>query len=250
MSRLVSILVVAVLLLFSALSNAHEPLATANAIGASGCAGDPIQPTQVITGTFGVDLQGAYVMVPFDVPASTTAVRVKFCWDDPESGSQRHTIDLGLWDARPSKGTWGPKQFRGWGGSSHPDVTVSRQGFSSEAEYLARPRGDVPGRTTRGFIPGRLRPGTWAVELGVGGVVTQADGDADGTVRWRVEIALSRDRAFEADRYRPARYDGRPARRNAGWYSGDMHVQPGAPRRSCSRATAPGVTACSSSAGR
>src|SRR4029450_2510772 len=223
MSRPVMVLLGVLSLLLSARADAHDTGA-ASAIGADGCPGDPIQATQVITGTFGVELQGAYVMVPFDVPAGTTAVRVKYCWDDPESGTQRHTIDLGLWDARPPKGTWGPKQFRGWGGSSHPDVTVSRQGFSSEAEYLERPRGHVPGRTTRGFVPGRLRPGTWAAELGVGGVVTQADGDADGTVRWRVEIELSRDPAFDAGRYRPARYDGRPARRKAGWYSGDMHV--------------------------
>lgn len=213
-----------VLLLFVAsLAHAHGPAGEPHAIGPDGCPGDPIQPTQVITGEFGVELQGAYVMVPFDVPKGTTAVRVKYCWDDPEAGSQRHTVDLGLWDAR-GKGAWGPKQFRGWGGSSHPDVTVSRQGFSSEAEYLARPRGHVPGRTTRGFVPGRIRPGTWAAELGVGGVVTAADGDADGTVRWRVEIELARDRAFDADRYRPAPYAERPARREAGWYPGDMHV--------------------------
>jgi hypothetical protein len=220
----VKILLEALFLLLAAIASAHEPLAISNAIGPDGCPGDPIQPTRIMTGQFGVDLQGSYVMVPFEVPDGTTAVRVKYCWDDPEGGSQRHTIDLGLWDARPANETWGPKQFRGWGGSSHPDVTVSRQGFSSEAEYLARPRGHVPGRTTRGFIPGRLRPGIWAAELGVGGVVTQADGDADGTVRWRVEIELSRDRAFDADRYRPARFDGRAARREPGWYAGDMHV--------------------------
>src|SRR5262249_58642421 len=150
-------------------ASADEPLATTNAIGPDGCPGDPIQPTQIVTGQFGVDLQGSYVMVPFEVPKGTTAVRVKYCWDDPEGGTQRHTIDLGLWDARPPRESWGPKQFRGWGGSSHPDVTVSRQGFSSEAEDLARPKGHVAGRTTRGFHPGPPPPRPRAAGPGGGG---------------------------------------------------------------------------------
>lgn len=222
--RLSSILAV---LALAASAAADGPEGRPAAIEATGCPGDPIAPTQVITGEFPADLQGSYVMVPFEVPPKTTAVRVKYCWDDPEGptvGNQRHTIDLGLWQARPKGGTWGRKQFRGWGGSSHPDVTVSRQGFSTEAEYLARPRGHVPGRTTRGFLPGKIPAGTWAAELGVGGVVAQADGDADGKVRWRVEIELSQDAAFASDPYRPARYITTPARKAAGWYAGDMHV--------------------------
>ena len=190
----------------------------------SGCPGDPIVPTSVIEGTFPASLEGAYVMVPFTVPPKTTQVRVKYCWDRPESGTLSHTIDLGLWEARPQNGTWGRKQFRGWGGSSHPDVAITRQGFSSEAEYLARPRGHVPGRTQRGFVPGRLRPGEWAIELGVAAVITRDEGDADGSVRWRVEIALSSDPAFAAERYKPKRYDRKPAIRAAGWYAGDLHV--------------------------
>src|SRR5262245_17880025 len=87
------------------------------------CPGDPITPTQVIEGTFPSSVDGADVMLPFDVPSGTTQVRVKCCWGTPESGSASHTVDLGLWDARPKDKTWGPKQFRGWGGSSHPDVT-------------------------------------------------------------------------------------------------------------------------------
>src|SRR5688572_6310774 len=78
------------------------------------CPGDPIAPTAVVTGTFPASLEGAYVMVPFTVPPKTTQVRVKYCWDQPESGSQRHTIDLGLWDARRGGETWERKQFRGW----------------------------------------------------------------------------------------------------------------------------------------
>jgi hypothetical protein len=193
-----------------------------------GCGGgDPIAPTEVIDGTFTHALQGATVMVPFAVPAGTTSVRVKYCWDSPEGptpGGSGHTIDLGLWEARPAGGTWGVRQFRGWGGSSHPDVTVTPQGFSSEADYLASPRGHVPGRTTRGFVPGPIPAGEWAAELGVAAVVPAEEGDADGAVRWRVEIELSSDPAFAAEPYRPARYDRRRAADGPGWYAGDFHV--------------------------
>ena len=189
--------------------------------------GDPITPTRVVTGSFPHALQGSYVMVPFDVPAGTTSVRVKYCWDRPEGdtpGGTGHTIDLGLWQSRPAGGTWGEAQFRGWGGSSHPDVTITPQGFSSEAEYLAAPKGHVDGRTTRGFLPGPIPAGAWAAELGVAAVVPADEGDADGTVAWRLEIELSSDPAFAAEPYAPARYDRTPARRGPAWFAGDMHV--------------------------
>ena len=213
--------VVLALLVFSSIATSST---THAAITPSGCPGDPITPTEVIEGSFPSSLEGAYVMVPFTVPSGTTQVRVKYCWDEPDSGSLRHTIDLGLWDARPAGETWGRKQFRGWGGSSHPDVAITRQGFSSEADYGASPRGHVPGRTQRGFVPGKIPAGEWAAELGIAAVITPAEGDADGRVRWRVEIALSNDRAFAAKRYRPKRYNRRPAARRAGWYAGDLHV--------------------------
>ncbi len=183
-------------------------------------------PDKVITGEFGTNVNKTYVMLPFDVPAGTTAVRVKYCWDQPESGSSRHTLDLGLYQPRPagSQGIWGEPEFRGWGGSSHPDVTLSAEGFSTEAQYTANPRIEVPGKTTRGFIPGPIKPGQWAAELGVAAVIPQSEGDADGKVRWRVEIDLANDPSFADEPYQPAPYDTAPARAHAGWYAGDMHV--------------------------
>ena len=193
------------------------------------CPGRPIEPDRAITGDFPAELEKSYVMLPFDVPAGTTAVRVKYCHDQPEvqlpSVPVRHTLDLGLYGPRddPSR-TWGVEEFRGWGGSSHPDVTVSAEGFSSEEQYLARPRIEPPGKTTRAFRPGQIRPGEWAVELGLGGVAPQELGDADGKVAWRVEIELSEDPAFADEPYEPAPYDARPARASSGWYAGDLHV--------------------------
>ena len=209
----------------------------ASAAAPSSCPGREISADRVITGGFGSELQGSYVMVPFEVPAGTTAVRVKYCHDQPEAPTSstpgvsiRHTLDLGLYEPRRRGPVWGTDEFRGWGGSSHPDVTVSPEGFSTEAEYLASanasPRGskDPPGKTTRAFRPGPIRPGLWAVELGVAAVASRDEGDADGRVEWRVEVELARDPAFADQPYRPATYDPSPARRGPGWYAGDMHV--------------------------
>jgi hypothetical protein len=199
--------------------------ASASAAVPSACPGRAIQPDKVITGEFGTDLNKTYVLLPFEVPRGTTAVRVKYCWDQPESGSSRHTLDLGLYEPRHGRSPlWGEDEFRGWGGSSHPDVTVSAEGFSSESDYTANPRIEVPGKTTRAFLPGPIRPGLWAAELGVGAVIPQSEGDADGKVAWRVELEFADDPAFADEPYRPARYDSSPVRRHPGWYAGDFHV--------------------------
>jgi hypothetical protein len=183
-------------------AHAHVPATAATAVTASvaqPCPGDPLRLDRLVTGEFEASLQGGYVLVPFDVPAGTTAVRVKYCFDQPEAPMPniRHTLDLGIRDARG---------FRGWGGSSHPDVTLSPEGFSSEAQYLASPKGHVPGRTTRGFRPGPIRPGRWFAELGLAAIARTEQGDTDGRVAWRVEVEPSRDRAFADRPYRPARY--------------------------------------------
>jgi hypothetical protein len=214
-----------------ALAHGQHVRARATALG-DACPGRDIRVDRAIEGSFGTDVQGSYVMLPFDVPAGTTAVRVKYCYDQPETpvatapgASVRHTLDLGLYEPRRSgRRVWGMREFRGWGGSSHPDVTVSPEGFSSEQQYAASPREEVPGKTTRAFRPGPIPAGQWAVELGVAAVVSQAEGDLDGRVEWRVEIELARDPSFADEPYRPARYRRRPARRRAGWYAGDLHV--------------------------
>jgi hypothetical protein len=202
--------------------------APAGAAVPASCPGDAMQRTLTVTGEFGDDLQGSYVLVPFDVPAGTTSVRVKYCFDQPDSPTSsqlRHTLDLGLYEPRAGgSGVWGEREFRGWGGSSHPDVTITPEGFSTEQQYTARPRGHVAGRTTRGFRPGPIPAGQWAAELGVAAVVPQSEGDSDGAVEWRVDVELRRDPTFADEPYTPAPYDSRPARPGPGWFAGDMHV--------------------------
>jgi hypothetical protein len=183
------------------------------------CADDAIEPDLVVQGQFPLELMGSYVMLPFEVPAGTTSVRVRYCFE-----GDGHVVDLGLWEARVGKKPWSVEQFRGWGGSSHPDVTITPQGFSTQEEYEASPRCHVAGRTTRGFLPGPIPAGTWAAELGVGAVVPAEEGDEDGLADWRVEIELSDDPAFDDEPYAPASYDAAPANPAPGWYAGDMHV--------------------------
>jgi len=207
---------------------AHHPVAAAAPASCAGAADATLQPHRVITGEFDTSLERSYVMLPFEVPAGTTAVRVRYCHDQPEAPTNariKHVLDLGLWQSRAAPtAQWSEPEFRGWGGSSHPDVTVSRNGFSSEADYLANPRLHRRGHTTRGFRPGPIPAGEWAVELGVAAVASQAEGDMDGRVAWRVEIDLSDDPLWESDPYAPAPYDTTPARADPGWYAGDFHV--------------------------
>jgi hypothetical protein len=232
MRTLAAATLVLMLLPAAALGHGRGPLPPTARMSEAGplmsCPGEPLRADRAITGTFGTEVMGSYVLVPFDVPAGTTSVRVKYCFDQPESPTSsqvRHTLDLGLYEARPAAGAlWGEREFRGWGGSSHPDVVISPEGFSSEEEYRAAPRKPVAGKTTRGFLPGPIPAGEWAAELGVANVVPQSQGDADGTVAWRVEVELSSDPAHADQPYAPARYDAAPARPGPGWYAGDLHV--------------------------
>lgn len=215
--------------LAAALALLALPAAPALAAAPASCPGAPIAPDRVITGEFGADVQGDYVLLPFDVPAGTTQVRVKYCYDQPDQRAPgapiANTLDLGLYEPRhDGDAVWGEREFRGWGGSSHPDVQVTPQGFTGAEAYERDPRGNVPGRTTRGFVPGPIRAGQWAAELGVASVTPVEQGDADGRVAWRVEIAFADDPAFAAQPYEPAAFDTTPAKREAGWYAGDLHV--------------------------
>ena len=116
----------------------------------------------MIEGEFGTEVEGGYVLLPFDVPSGKTAVRVKYCHDQPDAPTNaqiKHVLDLGIYDARGADGFFDEDEFRGWGGSSHPDTTLSPEGFSTEAQYIANPRGHVAGKTTRGFEPGPIPAG-------------------------------------------------------------------------------------------
>lgn len=187
------------------------------------------EPTKVITGSFASEQTGSFVMVPFRVPRGTTAIRGWYCYDQPESPSSqspafavRHTLDFGYYAPRPrGRRMWTMREFRGWSGSGFfDDITVSARPFADDPDPSTKP----VGATSRGYRAGPIRPGRWAVELGVAAVVPPDQGDADGSVNWRVELRLERNRAFARPAKPPQAYDPRPARRGPGWFAGDFHV--------------------------
>ncbi len=84
MRRRLAAPVVFVLLACAPAASARAPPVTVPAEPGPGlttlCGGRAITPDRVITGEFGTNAQqSTYVLVPFDVPTGTTAVRVKYC---------------------------------------------------------------------------------------------------------------------------------------------------------------------------
>ena len=185
--------------------------------------------TKVITGRFLSNQTGSFVMLPFDVPKGTTAIRGWYCYDQPDGPTAqlpayaiRHTLDFGYYAPRPAgQKMWTTNEYRGWSGSGFfKDITVSPEGYAANPDPSKKP----VGTTSRGYRPGPIKPGTWAVELGVAAVVPQLLGDSDGGIDWRVELQLETNPEYADHPYVPAKYDTRPAKAAAGWYAGDFHV--------------------------
>jgi len=174
------------------------------------CPGDPLGPHKTsFTGSFTEDQEGAYVLVPFEVPEGTTRVGVRVCYDQPPSPTSsqiKHTLDLGVYDARGSDGSFDTEEFRGWGGSSRPTVLIT------------------PEQATVGFEPGPITAGEWAAEIGVAAVAGELEGDPDGAVQWRLEVFTGADAADLDKPWTPTPYDTQPASTKTGWYKGDFHV--------------------------
>jgi len=191
------------------------PPVTGNSAVPGPCPADNGTPDRVITGVFGKELQGSYVLVPFDVPAGSTRVRVKICFDQPDLPisvpgvvSVRNTLDLGIYQPLAAGDTlYGEKEFRGWGGSSRPNVLITPETS-----------------TTVGFLPGPIPAGVWAAEIGVAAVSGPTEGDLDSSVAWRLEIFTASLTSDLDDPWQPAAYDTTPAKTTPGWYVGDMHV--------------------------
>ncbi|HWC14145.1 MAG TPA: CehA/McbA family metallohydrolase [Actinomycetota bacterium] len=187
-------------------------LLTASAVPAANpgqpCPGENGTPSQVITGSFDTSVEGAYVMVPFEVPVDQTRVRVKLCHDQPPSPTSsqiKHTLDLGVYDAS-TDAFHDANEFRGWGGSSRPNVLLT------------------PEEATVGFNAGAIPAGEWAAEIGVAAVAGPEEGDPDGSVGWRLEVFYASEPSDTDQPWSPAPYDTAPANDEARWYKGDFHV--------------------------
>ncbi len=189
-----------------------------HAAAPTACPEDDGTPDAFVTGTFAKSLQGSYVLVPFDVPPGSTSVRVKICYDQPEIPlsapgvpySVKHTLDLGVYQTLGADEFYDEDEFRGWGGSSRPNVLITPEGSEEQ--------------TTVGFKPGPIPAGTWAAEIGVAAVAGLTEGDLDQSVAWRLEIFTDSDPSDADEPWLPQSYDETPAKPGAGWYAGDFHV--------------------------
>ena len=170
-------------------------------------------------------------MLPFDVPAGTTAVRVRYCHDQPEAPTNariKHVLDLGLWHARPAPGApWAEPRVPRLGRlqPSRRDAcraTDSRARRSTSRIPKLHRQGQHDAR-----LPARADPGRR-----VGGRAGRRGGRVAGGGRLRRPASRGGSRStsrsdplWEADPYVPAPYDETPARAAApGWYAGDFHV--------------------------
>jgi hypothetical protein len=134
-----------------------------------------------------------YRTVPFTVAPDTARITVEFDYTGRED---RTTIDLGLLD---------PDGLRGWSGGNKRLFTVS----ASDA--------------TPSYLPGRLKPGTWHLLLGIPNI--RPHGKAEYTARIRFTPA-------DAPEAVPASLlpvlNPQP-----GWYRGDLHMHTAHSDASC-----------------
>ncbi|MGK2931676.1 MAG: CehA/McbA family metallohydrolase [Solirubrobacterales bacterium] len=185
------------------------------------------------TQTFGGNLPGPYrgkfIQIPFEIPAGTTGMRIRYCYDsdgpDNATGGTANddntTLDLGVYgpnEADPEN--WTMAQRRGWSGSAIKVVGIGGNGPTNEATYNLNRKAYVPGNTTRGYLPGTIQEGTWAVELGAGYIDDEPDYLAD----FKVEVVTSTDPDWADDGFGPDPYTPYVANPAAGWYTGDLHV--------------------------
>jgi hypothetical protein len=170
-------------------------------------------PPQDFTGTVTAAQQGAYVQIPFDVPAGTTAIRIRYCWDEPPDGT---TLDMGAYEPAAG-GVPGPAQRRGWSGSAVRDLAIAVNGFSPPGVYEAGRKAFVHGYTTRAYEPGPLPPGQWTAELGLAAV-------AGSPVGWALRVETTSSGDWSDNPYAPVTQSSTPANPSPGWYAGDLHA--------------------------
>lgn len=175
------------------------------------------------TGTIAQAKAGGYLQIPFDVPVGTTAIRVRYSYDQPGGGcgGSPNTLDMGVYEPRDSGETvFGADESRGWSGSAVKDLAIAVNGFTSDAVYNPARKAFVHGNTTRAYRPGPIPTGTWAVELGIAYVDPS---DVNG-IDYHVRVETSTSGDWSNSPYSPSGYSAAAVNGQAGWYAGDLHV--------------------------
>ncbi|MDI3386540.1 CehA/McbA family metallohydrolase [Streptomyces sp. B-S-A8] len=140
-----------------------------------------------------------YVYVPVEVPDGVRELHVSYTYDKPPvpTGTQGNALDIGLFDERGT-GLGGPG-FRGWSGGARSEFFV---------------RADA---ATPGYLPGRIRPGTWHIALGPYTVAPQG-------LSYEITVTLRYGDASGATPRRPSYPPERAKGRGRAWYRGDCHL--------------------------
>ncbi|MGB0121208.1 MAG: CehA/McbA family metallohydrolase [Solirubrobacterales bacterium] len=184
----------------------------------------------VKSGNFGPELNGKFIQVPFVVPAGTTGLRIRYCYEEVNLAAENSTLDLGVYEPNAADpGNFTVAQSRGWTGSAVKMIGIAENGFTDAVTYKS---GDtngasgqsrkayVPGKTNRGYAPGPIPEGEWAIELGAGFI----DPNDSGGVDWEIEVIPSSDPGWSNTPFTPDPYVPNVDVFNPGWYQGDLHV--------------------------
>lgn len=146
--------------------------------------------TVTITGAVGKDLEGGFVLEPFEVTEEVTEISIdagqQASAEPPAAGN---TLDFG------TRGP-GPDAFRGW--------NAPRATFSDES-------------ATRSYHRGPISAGTWYIEVGVAAIV-------EGTTSsYTVDVTCS-DRTTTKTPWATLMPPQAAVTEEPGWYAGDLHV--------------------------
>lgn len=176
--------------------------------------------TQVFEGTFGPNLNGKFVQIPFEVGPGIKGMKIRYCFAKKAAGDDDPTLDLGVYGPKPPGADgWSPAERRGWSGSAVRTIGIGERGYTDAETYENGRKAYVPTYTSRAFRPGPIQAGHWAVELGAGWI------DPDGAgVDWKVEVTTTAHEAWSEDPFQPDPYSPYVANPNPGWYSGDTHA--------------------------
>lgn len=89
-----------------------------------------------------------FVYLPVEIPRGVREIHVAYTYEKPSvpAGTAGNALDIGLFDERGT--ALGGEGFRGWSGGAR-------------TEFFVRADDATPG-----YIPGRIRPGTWHIALG------------------------------------------------------------------------------------
>jgi len=197
--------------------------AAATDCGLPGSPGTGMGPVLEVEGDIAASRTGGYLQIPFEVPAGTTAIQVRYSYDQAHgSCAGANTLDMGVYGpkADPASPVFEQSDRRGWSGSAVKNLAIAENGFSPELTYLADRKAFVDGYTTRAYEPGPIDAGTWAVELGIAYI---DPADADG-IHYHLQVLTSTDPAWCDDPYEPSGPPDETIGSAPGWFTGDLHV--------------------------